>query len=61
MKRKTGAWLRWTNRRTTPVGFLVETRAPATGTPAEFFIEMMTEQRAPWGTSFAQSQAARRA
>ena len=61
MKKKTGAWLRWSNRTTVPEAILVETRAPQADTPAEFFADVTNEPRAPWGTAWVQSQAARRA
>lgn len=58
-KKKTGAFLRLYGPRTASThALLVETKIDP-DSPAAFVAELDAEKRAPWGTSFVQSQAAR--
>jgi len=54
-KSKTGARLLWRDKKTAPWAQLMETRV-APCSPAEFYLELGSEDREPWGTSFVQSQ-----
>lgn len=58
-KNKSPAYLLWCGKKAkgeAPYAMLVEHRAPGVDSPREFYGELQLEERAPWGTAFAQSQ-----
>lgn len=58
-KNKSPAYLLWCGKKAkgeAPYAMLVEHREPGVDSPREFYRDMHMEDRAPWGTNFAQSQ-----